>query len=111
MNTILTIQPAQYRDGRKYDPLKKLPYPFHIDATTGKCVRGQGVTKDFAWKLLGFATPKDLETIVIPLSEFVTNPRLGVGRHAVFATGSGISTLTAPTTDVTVTEHKNEVAA
>lgn len=109
MTKIITIQPGQHGEGMGYNVLKKLPYPFHIDTETGKCVRGQGVSKNFAWELLGFQNGA-VEEIVISFEQFVANPRRSVGRHAVFATASGIAALKVPITDYTVHEIE-EVAA
>lgn len=111
MTKIITIQPGQHGEGMGYNVLKKLPYPFHIDGETGKCVRGQGVTKTFTWRLMGFQNRK--EEIILTREQFHLTPHRAIGKYAVFYTGSGITALTVPITDFTITElitTKKEVA-
>jgi hypothetical protein len=85
--TTYTIQPAQ--DGvpvGSYDPLKPVPYPFHIAAD------GSVLRQDF-WKgdpasLLGFQATEE-HHIDLWREEWIHDPQAAVGMFPVFVTDKG----------------------
>lgn len=106
---ILSIQPGQPGEGMDYNVRKPLPYPFHIDADTGQCVRGRGTEAlgdvpagAKPWVLVGFQRG-NVQRLVMTVDDFVRDPQAAVGLVPVFADRGSIFALTEPITDVTET--------
>jgi len=107
MSNVISIQPGQPGEGMGYNVHKPLPYPFHIDPETGRCIRGRG-TADLGeappgdpWVLVGFQTG-DVQHVVLFLREFAQDPQKAVGLVPVFIDERGMFALTVPITNVTV---------
>lgn len=105
MSTTITVQPGQPGMGMDYDVRVPLPYPFHIDATTGDCTRGRGTTdQDEAtngrpWRLIGFQAG-DVQELVLTLVDFASDPQAAYGLVPVFVDGKSPFALGVPVIDV-----------
>lgn len=102
MSITISIQPGQPGEDMTYNVRKPLPYPFHIDANTGDCIRGRGTVdlgdaRDYKrpWRLLGFQSG-DVQTVVLTFDQFVARPQLAVGLRPVFVDHEDIFSLTEP---------------
>jgi hypothetical protein len=111
MSTTITVQPGQPGMGMDYDVRQPLPYPFHIDADTGRCVRGRGTAdlgeapEDQPWGLVGFQRG-NVQRLVLTVDDFVRDPQAAVGLVPVFVGNGSIFALTVPVTDVT--DHRRD---
>ena len=85
---ILSIQPGQPGEGMYYNVHKPLPYPFHVDASTGD-VRVGPQTGNEAWRLIGFQPAVDTQRVDLWREVFVVDPRKAVGMFPVFVDANG----------------------
>lgn len=100
--TTITIQPGQPGEGMRYDVMKPLPYPYHVDAKTGEAGRQEFWRGDPA-VLLGFQEQADTQRVDLFLTEWVTDPQKAVGMFPAFArTDGSMYTLMVPITSVFV---------
>lgn len=112
MSKTITIQPGQPGEGMDYNVHKPLPYPFHIDASTGDCVHGRGtdaIASDVApggdpWLLIGFGFQQDRSRQQVDLwfTDFVDLPEDAIGMYPVFIHAGEIFSLDVPITNVRV---------
>lgn len=104
--TLITIRPGNAPDGT-YNVHEPLPYPFHVDAATGEVGR-QDFWKGQPFRVLGFQTDAEAQTVDLRWEEAAADPERIKGMFAVLLDTSGdestIYHLTCPITDVTVTE-------
>ena len=84
----ITIQPGQPGEGMEYNPLKSLPYPYHINPDTGDVARQDFWQGDPA-RLLGFQASRDVQRVSLWLSDFSTAPAKAVGMFPVFLRRDG----------------------
>ncbi|WP_263121154.1 hypothetical protein [Cellulomonas sp. RIT-PI-Y] len=118
MATTITIQPGQPGQGMRYNVRQPLPYPFHIDADTGDCVRGRGTaelgddpTGTTPWRLLGFQTGA-VQELTLTFRQWLSDPEAGRGLFPVFIDWRGsIFHLTEPITDVKVNADPQRVVS
>lgn len=116
MGPTITFQPAQPGTGMDYDPRRTLPYPFHVDAETGDCIRGRGTPsltgEPRPWRLIGFQDDAAVQEVSVVLFEAVLDPQRAVGKFPVFLDGSGtFFNLTEPITGVTFHGPRAEAAS
>ena len=59
---------------------KRRPSQFHIDSSTGRCVRGRAAK---LWQLVGFVSNPDVFVMEEIHKEFVANPQAVIGKFPV----------------------------
>lgn len=102
MNTTITIQPAEFIDNvwvgktGKIVEGKKMPYPFHIDASTGDVLH-QDFWQGDPYRCIGFQSRVDVQHVDLWWPDAAADPSKIEGMYAVFVKErGGMYTYTLP---------------
>ena len=97
---VLSIHIGQPGEGMNYNVNKPLPYPYHVDASTGG-VRPGPQTNNEIWRLIGFQPDTNTQRVEVWLEDWLNEPDTAVGLVPVFVDADRMFNLNAPVTSVT----------